>query len=262
MLPISAVVYLTNKCFLKCNHCFINDCGKLNTSELSYEILIKTLDDFKKNKVCIIAYTGGDPLLYPKLFDIIEETYKRNMLPLLGISGIGVTNKIAKKIHDLGVGCVQVSLDGSHEDLNAVFRGKNTFNKVVNSIGILQRHDVRTNLAVCISNENFHDFKDMISLCYDMNIYKVKVEFWHDYCDSKKFMMLSEDQKNEIYILCRQIEKEYKLENWIFCPAGNEELTQIHNKALIIDSDGIIRNYENGPDIGNIYDNVPSYFYV
>lgn len=262
MLPSSAIVYLTNKCFLKCNHCFIKDCGRLNSSELEYETLINTLEDFKKNKVFIVAYTGGDPLLYPKILDVLKETYKRKMLPLLGISGIGVTEDLARKIHDTGVSCVQVSLDGSNEELNSKFRGKNVFSQVVESIRNLQKSQINVNIAICISNENFNDYKNLINLCKELNAYKIKIEFWHDYTNKGNFTMLTKEQKEEVAMFCNEFEKNHNLKDYIYCPTEASALTDIHNNSLVIDADGLIRNFENGPVIGNIYTNVPSHFFV
>ncbi|SHK29901.1 radical SAM protein [Paramaledivibacter caminithermalis] len=139
MLPISAIVYLTHKCSLECKHCFLTDSGKLNKNELSYKSMITVLDDFMNNKVCMVAYTGGDPLLHTRLFDILNETKKRGMLPLLGLSGIGVTKEIAEKIYNSGVRCVQVSLDGSNEKINSLFRGKNVFDDIINSIKLVNK---------------------------------------------------------------------------------------------------------------------------
>lgn len=120
MFPRSCLLYLTNDCYLNCSHCAI--VCKNNPSYMSYSCFKQIMSLLKKNKCYITAITGGDPLLHPDLFELLEEIRQNNMLAVLGISGIGLDDTIVKKIVKSKVGCVQVSLDGSTENYNSVFR--------------------------------------------------------------------------------------------------------------------------------------------
>ncbi len=182
-------------------------------------------------------------------------------MPLLGISGVGVTDEIAKKIYNSGVRCVQVSLDGSNEEINSAFRGSGVFDKVCESIIILQKNGIKTNLAVCLNNKNYEDYKSIIKFAYDRNIYKMKIAFWNDLNGCKVFQCLNKEQKKEVINYCKQFESEKNLDEWILCLEEAKELVKLHNKALVVEADGSIRSSEHGDVIGSIYSNMPSFYY-
>ena len=245
MLPHAATIYLTNHCYLKCRHCFL--LPQLNTTQLDYYTVLKFLDFLKLNKTFMVAYTGGDCLLHPEIFKIIEETKNRNMMPLLGASGISITQQIAKKIYSSGVRCVQVSIDGSCEEVNSIFRGQNTLNEIIESVKIMQQQGIFVNIATCLCVENFHDYKNIINLCYELNAYKIKLQMWNPFGKVNKFITtLNKRQKEEIYTFSKEFEKKHALENWIDSAGFNSELSKIHNSSYELFPNGDL-------NIGNSY---------
>lgn len=202
-IPICVVVYLTDYCPLKCKHCFLTQNNNLNQNMLDYFALQKVLDDLKKNGVCMIAYTGGDPMLHPDIFKILNYTSKLDMLPLLGISGIGITNEKAEMIYNSGTKCVQIGLNGSSKCLNDEYRGVGTFDKVKKSISILQKNKLNVNLSYCLNRNNYKDLNNMLCFSNSINAYKVKIEFW------KSMNNLVENELNEkemvdMYNICNE----------------------------------------------------------
>lgn len=76
--------HITNSCDQRCKHCYIFNSGteKLCPNESSIDRLLSILDDFllsckKMHKRPYLAITGGDPLLYPRIWDFLEEISKR-----------------------------------------------------------------------------------------------------------------------------------------------------------------------------------------
>lgn len=262
MLPDSVILYLTNKCKLNCSHCFLIEKGELNTSELAYSKVVNLLDDLAKNKVFMVAVTGGDPLLHKDVFKVLNDITNRGMLPLLGVSGIGITNEIAKEIKLAKVGCVQVSLDGASDLTNSIFRGKGSFNEIIDSIKILSANDIKVNLAICIAEENYSDFEKLISLAKDLNVFRLKVQFWKKYKNSTEFNELCADKKRTIFEYCEANQIYNGNEKWIYYPNVNDDdLSNKHNHALVIDADGSIKLSEGSKTIGNINEVMPSKCY-
>jgi Fe-coproporphyrin III synthase len=68
MLPKSVILYITSYCPLKCSHCFLTRSGELNKTELSFDEIIRILDDLQENKVFLLAIAGGDPILHEGFF--------------------------------------------------------------------------------------------------------------------------------------------------------------------------------------------------
>lgn len=184
-MPLSTKIYLTSYCDLECNHCFLKIRGELNTGLLDTKKILKVIDFFSKNKVFLVAFTGGDPILHPDLFSILNYTYKKNMLPLLGTSGTRITETVAKKIYLSGVSCVQLSLEGTNVQLNKNSRTLEGFNDIVRSIKILKKYPkIKINLAFCLYKENYHNLKNMLLFAMNNKISNVKIQIYRNYINT------------------------------------------------------------------------------
>ncbi len=251
--PVCVVIYLTDYCKLKCKHCFLTQTSQLNKNMIEFNKLKKLLLTFKENNVFMIAFTGGDPMLHPEIFEILNYTRNLGMLPLLGISGTDISYDIAKKIYESGVRCVQVGLNGSNAKLNDYYRGKGNFEEVMSSVNNLKKANINVNLAFCLDRHNLFDLKNMLELANSLNIYKVKIEFWNCLNNSNNENELSDDEKNDVREICCEFMNLNNKENWIQYPKATTNLVKIHSNALIIMSNGDVKKHEMGETLGNIY---------
>ena len=249
--PICVVVYLTNHCYLKCPHCFLNQLNQLNKDSIDYEKIKKTLKELRDNNVFMIAYTGGDPLLHKNVYDILKYTYDLGMMPLLGISGCNITEDIADKIYESGVRCVQIGLNGSTSNINDKYRGSNSFKPVLNAIKLLQEKKINVNISFCIDKDNYNDVDEMLQFAITNKIYKVKIEFWES-LNHNKDKVLTLQEREKIYNKCESFMKENNLNDWIQCPKTQSSLNTIRKKAIVIMANGDVKNTELSETIGNI----------
>lgn len=259
MLPLSAIIYLTNECKLKCKHCFVTD-KHSNITNIEYQRLLEVLKDLHDNKVYVVAYTGGDPQLYNHLFDVLHETYNLGMLPVLGLSGTGIDEVFIKKLSLYNVGCVQLSLDGSNEEVNSFLRGEGTFAEIVNNINLFKKHNIKTNLATCIHAQNYDDYRNILNLFYELDAYNVKVQFLYK-TEEYGLKDISPKQKEEIIKYCKNFESSHNKKGWIHFENSsltNTNLGKIHSGSFIITSNGNVKLYDNGDILGNIYEHLPS----
>ena len=70
----------------------------------------------------VILFSGGEPLIRPDFFTLAEHAAKMGVRPTLSTNGTLITPEVAKKIKDIGIGYVGISLDGLRE-VNDTFRG-------------------------------------------------------------------------------------------------------------------------------------------
>lgn len=249
--PICVVVYLTNYCYLKCKHCFLNQLKELNKNNIDYNIMIETLKELKKNNVFMVAYTGGDPLLHPYIFEILQATTDLGMMPLLGISGCNLTESVAKKIYQTGVRCVQIGFNGSCSEVNDSYRGLNSFEKAVKSVKLLQKNNINVNLSFCLDKDNYNYIEEMLNFSLKNNIYKVKIEFWEALKENSN-NVLSMEEKGQIYDRCIEFMNKNNLKDWIQCPKIKSNLNKIRKNAIVIMPNGDVKNTEIESKLGNI----------
>ncbi len=114
-----ARISLTDDCNLKCIYCMppeasnekINYMGRLSFED--YQFIIKTITQLGISK---IRFTGGEPLLYPNLMELIEFTSEECNVEDIAITtnGIGLY-KVAKQLKDKGLKTVNISIDSLKE---------------------------------------------------------------------------------------------------------------------------------------------------
>jgi len=77
--------HITNRCDQKCKHCYIFNSGqnvRLNDFKIDDvdEVITKFINFCHNNdKRPSISITGGDPILHPNFWEIIEKVYKSNI---------------------------------------------------------------------------------------------------------------------------------------------------------------------------------------
>ena len=129
-LPSHLVLFVTNRCEMSCQHCFLVENGELNnTSRRGLE-----LEDIKKlassvPKLLALSVTGGEPFLRKDLPEIIQAFAKSNYLKSVAIVSNGYqpsriipTVKRLLKENDVEI-FLSISLDGESRTHNKI-RGK------------------------------------------------------------------------------------------------------------------------------------------
>lgn len=106
---------LTNQCNLRCRHCYASAREKLE-NELSLDEVKQLLRELSQVGTVEVEFSGGEPLLRPDLFEIIEYAKGLDFSVVLITNGTLVDRETAKRLGSLGLKHVQVSLDGLKEN--------------------------------------------------------------------------------------------------------------------------------------------------
>ncbi|MBT8352401.1 MAG: radical SAM protein [Deltaproteobacteria bacterium] len=121
-----AMVNITNRCTLRCRHCFIYRDGNPNdvSTEMKTPMMLKKLAELQKlHGIQHMLWMGGEPLLRP---DVLQDGIK------LFSSNTITTNGTIKPI-ELSDCKYVISLDGPPK-LNDAVRGNGTFKKVMKTL--------------------------------------------------------------------------------------------------------------------------------
>jgi len=182
---------ITNKCNLRCRHCYINlsacpsppfnspltkgghrgvkrrgGFSEENSRELSIKQIRNVLKEFEQMQGLRVLITGGEPLLHSK-FDAINEMLSQFFLrKVLLTNGLLLDNGKIKKLH---VDEIQISIDGLEKAHDSV-RGKGTFRIAMNAVDLALDHGFHVSIATMVHPGNLTDFKEMERLFKDMGI--------------------------------------------------------------------------------------------
>ena len=172
MFSFFDIVYLelTRACNLKCIHC-LNNSGIKQKDELTKEDLLKLIKNFSSHGVQEIRFTGGEPLLFNGIYDLIRFATEEGICTSLGTNGTLVTKEVAKKLKESGLKKVFVSIDGNKKTHDKI-RGKKNYQKAMHGLKYLQKNgiNVRVNSVIMKSN-----MEDVIKLAKKMSRKKITI---------------------------------------------------------------------------------------
>ena len=145
----AAMVNITNRCTLRCKHCFIYRDGNPNDSsdEMETPLMLKKLAELQKlHGIQHMLWMGGEPLLRP---DVLRDGIK------LFSNNTITTNGTLKPI-DLPNCIYVISLDGPPK-LNDAVRGNGTFKKVMNTLSNIPDKFSSTVMCQCVVTRQNED---------------------------------------------------------------------------------------------------------
>lgn len=127
--PTNVYVAITRQCNLRCVMCGIPDVVYPHLTVDEWKGIFDSIADWAA-PACKIQISGGEPLVFDGIYEILEHCVARNLLPGVTTNGTLVTEKQAERLMSLGLSNVNISLDGVGPVQDAI-RGYNAANKKI-----------------------------------------------------------------------------------------------------------------------------------
>ncbi|MFA7300726.1 MAG: radical SAM protein [Candidatus Shapirobacteria bacterium] len=167
-------IYLTNKCNLKCKHCFIEGSPE-NTNFLSQEQINTALQYFAKNNYSKVEFTGGEACISPFLIDSLLMAKKFNYDT--GVSTNGTNTHLLEQISPSIVDKITFSLDGATAKTNDFLRGKSVFNLCINNIKKAINMGFYVEAIFTVHKLNYHEISKVIKLLDKIGVKRLSFNF-------------------------------------------------------------------------------------
>ncbi len=163
----TAMVNVTNRCTLKCRHCFVYRDGNPNerpsrlADEMDTSTMLRTLAQLRdRHHIHTMVWMGGEPLLRKDVLTEGVKLFEENTI---------VTNGTIDLI-DLGKCVYVVSLDGP-EAVNDPVRGKGSFKRAMRTIARIPDVFEPTVQVQCVVNkENEHRLEELLRILIDTKV--------------------------------------------------------------------------------------------
>jgi radical SAM protein with 4Fe4S-binding SPASM domain len=136
--PVKATLSVTDSCPLACAHCY-GDCGSRADHELTTTEWLRITDEVIDSGVVALLIEGGEPLLRPDIFEILDHCRGRAMV-WLRTHAVAIDDTVARRIEAAAVAVVLVDLFGASRaphDRHAGVEG--SFDRSLLGIEALQR---------------------------------------------------------------------------------------------------------------------------
>lgn len=179
--------HITRLCESRCPHCYFNDLelkkGTLSLEECKLIINQIVETSIRMNLKPLIDFTGGDPLLHPSIYDILE--YSRNLGVSVGLkcNSHQISDLAIKKLKQCDVERIYFSLEGL-EKTNDMIRGKGDFNRTTAAIALLKEHGFYVRVHMTLHKYNLYEVIPLINF-FIKNKYIINVFSWSRFWSDK-----------------------------------------------------------------------------
>ncbi|WP_455280933.1 radical SAM protein [[Eubacterium] cellulosolvens] len=135
-IPAVVVWNFTNKCNLNCLHCYQNSSPTSpDNEELSTKESLVIVDHLVDSGVVALDFSGGEPLLRPDFFEIAQQAIEAGMICSISTNGTLISEKTAKKLVEIGINGVTISIDSITPKIHDEFRRTpGSFQKAIEGI--------------------------------------------------------------------------------------------------------------------------------
>lgn len=159
---------ITNKCNLKCTHCYNEHVYRDTEWEhLSLEDAQKVVDKISEGGYDLIDFLGGEPLLYPDIVELVSYVISKGMKACVVTNGTLLDEKMQEDLIKTGVTMISISIDGITPEVNDSIRGEGTFTCIIENLKGLQQKIYENNshteisLGFVINGKNIHQIPDL-----------------------------------------------------------------------------------------------------
>ncbi|MFC1723491.1 radical SAM protein [Nanoarchaeota archaeon] len=216
--PVNVTWELTLRCNLRCKHCG-SSAGVCRHKELSLEECLKLCYELKDLGTEEVTLIGGEPLLSKKWYPIAKLLKECGIKVNIVTNGTIMDKDILRKLQEVKINNIGISIDGQ-EETNDFIRGAGTFQEIIETIKLLQKHHIKISVATTVSKHNYSEingvFHDLTRL--GIKVWQIQLAMPVGRMDDDD-MLDTIDLKNLIKFIIR-INKEDRLRIFPGCNIG------------------------------------------
>ncbi len=173
-VPVTGSMELTERCNLKCAHCYINlpaNDQRARRKELTYEQWCGILDQIAEEGCLWLLLTGGEPLLRSDFLDIYAYAKRKGFIITLFTNGTMLTPEIADYLQEWPPLLVEITLYGitpeTHERVTGV---PGSYERCMEGIQLLRERDIPFRLKTTVMTLNVHELTAVLRYASDLGI--------------------------------------------------------------------------------------------
>jgi len=182
---------MTRRCNLKCVHCYAQAKDIEFKDELSTEEGKALIDDLAAFGSPVMLFSGGEPTMRKDLPELAAYAREKGMRAVISTNGTLIDKPLAKKLKEVGLSYVGISLDGIRET-NDRFRGmQGAFDAALRGLHNCQEEGIKVGLRFTINKQNVMDIPAIFDLLEEEKI--PRICFYHLVYAGRGSKMVDED---------------------------------------------------------------------
>jgi 12,18-didecarboxysiroheme deacetylase len=186
---------VTQRCNLKCIHCYAHAKARQQDNELSTKEGLALIDDLAQMGVPVLLFSGGEPLMREDLPELAQYAVEKGMRAVISTNGTLIDSKTAGILKDIGLSYVGISLDGTRA-INDRFRGVDgAYDQALEGIRNSKQAGIKVGLRFTINRFNADEIPALFDLLEEMEV--PRICFYHLVYAGRGSTLVNDDVSHE-----------------------------------------------------------------
>lgn len=161
---------VTQRCNLRCPHCYIDATPAAAPGELDTTEALRVIDDIAALAPgAMLIFSGGEPLLRPDLLLLLRQAADRGLMALVGTNGTLLTEALVVELGRVGVRGMGISLDSDEPEFHDAFRGVDgAWERATRAMVLCRRLGLPFQVQASVSQGNLNRIAAIASLSHQL----------------------------------------------------------------------------------------------
>ena len=155
---------VTNRCNLRCKHCYIEAEDRKYQDELSTEEAREMINDLAAMKVPVLLFSGGEPLIRQDIYELGQMAAEKGLRPVISTNGTLIDDAVARKIKKAGFQYVGISIDGAPATHDEFRNPPGAFADALRGIRACLNNGVKTGIRFTVNKYNQDDLPEIFEI--------------------------------------------------------------------------------------------------
>lgn len=170
LIPFTALLEVTRKCNLHCEHCYrVEDKSR---HEMAGSKISSLIGELRDAGCLFLTLTGGEPLLRPDFLDICQEANSANVAINIFTNGTLITEEVAHMLSILNILDIAISIygatDKTHDNITL---NNGSYRKAIRGALTLKKHGLSVRFKYIMMKDNIADYDKMLNLSKELGIH-------------------------------------------------------------------------------------------
>jgi len=196
--PHTVALEVTLACNMRCLHCGSYATGQNRKKALSLAEWKKVIDDLKQLKAQFITLSGGEPFMYKQWRELIKYIRRAPEAKASLISnGYSITEDDIIFMKKQGVSHIGLSLDGDQTVHDYIRQTPGSFQKVLETARLCQKHDFSFSVVTSINQINYTIREELLGIILEHKIKNWQVQVVNSFGragKNRESMLISHEQ--------------------------------------------------------------------
>jgi radical SAM protein with 4Fe4S-binding SPASM domain len=177
--PLYLALALTEECGRNCVYCYADRGNPEYPRQLSFEQIAVIIEQCAAMNMEFLMLSGGDPFVRTDIIDILSLVIKAGIRMQLSTKQFLTPETIAQ-MRNIGVGCIQISIDCISDALAQKMVGVPCFaSRSLKTIEMLQQAGIVVTTNSVVTDMNVHEIPALVERLASMGIPLIRLSQYH-----------------------------------------------------------------------------------